>query len=76
MGKEADDIFYFHLKNTSAASNHKKCSCSNCYKLPEIKLNVSGFLNNTNIADIQMFKIEANAAIPWGSLWQNNWYKF
>lgn len=50
LGKEADDIFYFHLKNTSAASNHKKCSCS--YTLPEIKLNVSGFLNNTNIADM------------------------
>lgn len=23
-----------------------------------------------------MFKFEANATIPWGSLWQNNWYKF
>lgn len=64
LGKEADDIFYFHLKNTSAASNHKKCSCS--YKLPEIKLNVSGFLNNTNIADMHRhaFKCSSLKLMP------------
>lgn len=64
MGKEADDIFYFHLKNTSAASNHKKCSCS--YTLPEIKLNVSGFLNNTNIADMHRhaFKCSSLKLMP------------
>lgn len=42
-GREADDIFYFNLKKTSAASYYKKCTCS--YILPEIKAKFAGFLN-------------------------------
>lgn len=40
-GKEADDTFYFILKNTSAASNYKKCGCS--YTLPEINAKLAVF---------------------------------
>lgn len=39
--KEADHTFYFILKNTSAASNYKKCSCS--YTLPEINAKLAVF---------------------------------
>lgn len=55
LGKEVDDIFYFYFKNISVVLNYKKCSCSNCYKLFEIKLNVLGFLNNINIVDMYRY---------------------